>query len=214
MTSDKTQKANNRTLAILATVALLMFGFGYALVPLYDLICDVTGLNGKTGRTDVASAEAQNVDATRRVKVEFTGHTDSGLPWDFRPLVKKMEVTPGKLTLVKYYARNTGAEAITGQAVPSVAPNKAATYFKKVECFCFSEQTLQPGEEKEMPVRFIVDARLAQEVDTITLSYAFFNTDKVSARKYGGKEMAPNHEHDHHAKAHEASSDVPPINNM
>lgn len=212
MTEEKTRRANKRLIGVLATVAVLMFGFGYVLVPLYDLLCEVTGLNGKTGKTDIVAAEDQQQDVTRLVTVEFTGHTDTGLPWEFRALQKKMQVTPGKLMVAKYYARNTSNETITGQAVPSVAPNRAASHFKKVECFCFSKQTLKPGEAKEMTIRFIVDSRLAKEVDTITLSYAFFNTDKVSARKYGGKAMTVSR--DHHLDVQKVTSDVQPINKM
>lgn len=212
MTMEKTRRANRRLLAILATVSVLMFGFGYALVPLYDLLCEVTGLNGKTGRTDVIAAESGEIDNSRQITVEFTGHTDTGLPWEFRPMQKKILVTPGQMTLVAYLARNTSEETITGQAIPSVAPNKAASHFKKVECFCFSQQTLQPGETKEMPVRFVVDSKLAKEVDTITLSYAFFNTDKVSARRYGGEEISSDNNHQVHV--HDAKAEVQPVNKM
>lgn len=200
MDMNDRRQANRRTLIKLSLVAVAMFGFGYALVPLYDLLCDVTGLNGKTGRTDTAQVQAQQPDMSRTVIVEFTGHVSTGLPWEFRPLQKSMKVVPGKVMVAKYIARNSSGEAITGQAIPSVAPGKAASHFKKIECFCFSQQTLQPGEEKEMPVQFIVDTRLAPEVDRITLSYAFFNTDKVSAKRYGGTAVAGDDtgSHDHH----------------
>lgn len=212
MTEEKTRQANNRLPKVLAVAAVLMFGFGYALVPLYDLLCDVTGLNGKTGKTDIVTAESEQKDITRLITVEFTSHTNTGLPWEFRALQKKMRVTPGKLMVAKYYARNTSNEIITGQAVPSVAPNRAASHFKKVECFCFSNQTLKPGEAKEMLIRFIVDSRLAKEVDTITLSYTFFNTDKVSAGKYGGKEMATSH--NHHVDVRKVVPDAQSVNKM
>lgn len=200
MEVENRRQANRRTLVKLSLVALAMFGFGYALVPLYDLLCDVTGLNGKTGRTDTAQVQTQQPDLTRTVVVEFTGHASTGLPWEFRPLQKSMQVVPGKVMVAKYFARNSSGEVITGQAIPSVTPGKAATHFKKIECFCFTQQTLKPGEEKEMPVQFIVDTRLAPEVDRITLSYAFFNTDKVSAKRYGGTAVAGDEaaSHDHH----------------
>lgn len=188
------QEANRRLLGILSIVAVLMFGFGYALVPLYSLLCDVTGLNGKTGRIDAAAMQTEKVDTSRVVTVEFIGQTQSGLPWEFRPLQKKLQVTPGKVMVVNYYAKNLSTEVVTGQAVPSVAPNRAASHFKKVECFCFSQQTLQPGEERKMPVRFVVDTKLAKDVETITLSYAFFNIDKGQAKKYDGQD---NHHHAH-----------------
>lgn len=200
-TSTRTQ-LNRRTAVKIAMVALAMFGFGYALVPLYDLACQALGLNGKTGRIEAASAPATPV--TRTVTVEFTGNATSGLPWEFRPLTKRIEVRPGDTVVVNYYVRNTAAETVTGQAVPSVAPSRAAPYFKKIECFCFTQQELKAGEVREMPVRFTVMPDLAPEVQTITLSYAFFNVDKVSARKYGGTAVPLEHRktHDHGTQDH------------
>lgn len=194
-----------RTATRLALVAVGMFGFGYLLVPLYDLACQALGLNGKTGRVE---AVAGPVDTRRTITVEFTGHASTGLPWEFRPLTKRLEVHPGETVVVKYYARNTAAETIVGQAVPSVAPGRAAPHFKKIECFCFTRQELAPGEAQEMPVRFTVSPELAPEVQTITLSYAFFNVDKASAAKYGGEPAppSPHHVHDHdHAPAGDKS---------
>lgn len=188
------QRDIRRTGLKLAAVALGMFAFGYALVPLYNVICDVTGLNGKTGRAEVQAENA--ADVSRWVTVEFTGNSMSGLPWEFRPQQKTLRVHPGQTAVAYYEARNTTAEAITGQAVPSVAPNKAAAHFKKIECFCFSRQTLAAQETRQMPVRFVVDANLPRDVHTVTLSYAFFNADQASARKYGGSAPAvATHEH-------------------
>jgi cytochrome c oxidase assembly protein subunit 11 len=179
-----------------------MFGVGYALAPLYDVLCDAMGLNGKTTR--VATMEPTGpVDATRTVTVELTGQAMAGLPWEFRPLTAKLDVHPGETVEVKYYARNRAAEAITGQAVPSVTPGRAASHFQKIECFCFSQQTLAAGEGREMPVRFTVSPKLNPDVHTITLSYAFFNTDKTQAARYGaspGKQAMPAQvQHAHHA---------------
>ena len=171
----------------LALTALGMFGFGYALVPLYDIACQVLGLNGKTGRIEAVTT---TVDTKRTIVVEFTGHATTGLPWEFRPMVKRLEVHPGQPVVVNYYARNTTSETLTGQAVPSVAPGQAAPHFKKIECFCFMRQELKPGEAREMPVQFTVLPDIAPDVRTITLSYAFFNADKSSADKYHG-ERAP-----------------------
>jgi cytochrome c oxidase assembly protein subunit 11 len=178
-----------------------MFLFGYALVPLYDVICQVTGLNGKTSRAE-ATVSAP-VDTTRWVTVEFLGNTTSGLPWEFRPLQKSMRVHPGEVAVAQYEARNIASEAITGQAVPSLAPSRAASHFKKIECFCFTQQKLAAGESRRMPVRFYVDPSLDRDVTTVTLSYAFFNADKVSAQKFGGSSSvtaAPAHSHEHHAE--------------
>jgi cytochrome c oxidase assembly protein subunit 11 len=185
MTSSTSQTArvNRRTAIKIGFIAIAMFGFGYALVPLYNLVCQVAGLNGKTGRLDATAVTAK--EPTRTVTVEFTGNATTGLPWEFRPMTKRVEVHPGETMLVRYYVRNTTNETLTGQAVPSVAPSRAAPYFKKIECFCFTQQQLKPGEAREMPVQFTILTDLAPDVQTITLSYAFFNVDKVSSHKYG-----------------------------
>jgi len=196
MSRQNPQRANRRVGLKLAGVALGMFVFGYALVPLYDVFCDVTGLNGKTGRAE--AKVSSTVDESRWVTVEFTGNSMNGLPWEFQSQQQTLRVHPGEVAVAYYEARNMATETITGQAVPSVAPNKAATYFKKIECFCFSQQQLKAGEQKVMPVRFVVSADLPKEVGTVTLSYAFFNADQVSAKKYGGS--APGISgHEHHS---------------
>ena len=191
--------AVRRTAMKLALVAVGMFGFGYLLVPLYDLACPALGINGKTGRGE---AVATTVDATRTITIEFTGHATTGLPWEFRPMTKRIDVHPGEMVLVKYYVRNTTDQRLIGQAVPSVAPNRAAPYFKKIECFCFTRQELKPGESREMPVQFTLLPDVAPDVTTITLAYSFFNVDKVSAQKYGG-DSAPDAAHD--ARTHGAA---------
>lgn len=172
------EQTNKKTGTRLLLVAVAMFGFGYALVPLYDLLCDVTGINGKTQRADISETKNQKIISDRIVKVEFTTMVNTNLPWQFKALQNKISVHPGELTTVKFLARNISDKVITGQAVPSVAPSKAANHFKKIECFCFTQQVLQPGEEKEMAVQFVVDSKLAPEVDTITLAYTFFNSAK------------------------------------
>jgi len=172
------EETNKKTAGRLLLVAVAMFGFGYALVPLYDLLCDVTGLNGKTQRSELAETKSLKVNTDRLVKVEFTTQVNTNLPWKFKALQGKISVHPGEMTTVKFLAKNLSSEAVTGQAIPSVAPSKAANHFKKIECFCFNQQTLQPGEEKEMAVQFVIDEKLAPGVDTITLAYTFFNSDK------------------------------------
>lgn len=212
-TSDKTREsalrtANSRLTRKLLLVTVAMFGFGFALVPLYSVFCQITGLNGKTQRIDAQAARDLAVDETRWVTVEFTANVNSGMPWEFKPKQTRMRVHPGEVNTAVYYARNTATEAITGQAVPSVAPGQAAAHFKKIECFCFDRQPLQAGEAKEMPVRFIVDRKLAPEVQTVTLSYTFFNVDAASAKKYGSSQPAyvPSGEHHHAAHAAEAGT--------
>jgi len=170
------------TLKALLAIAVLMAGFAFVLVPLYDVVCDITGLNGKTGVTttaDVASAESA-VDENRTVTVQFDGTVKSDLPWAFRPSQFSMEVQLGKLYHAEYYAKNTAAVEIIGQAVPSVAPAKASKYFNKTECFCFTEQLLKAGEEMQMPLTFIISSDLPDDVKLVTLSYTFFNKYHVT----------------------------------
>ncbi|MDH3672468.1 MAG: cytochrome c oxidase assembly protein [Gammaproteobacteria bacterium] len=178
--TDPLAKSNKRLVGILSLITLAMLGFGFALVPLYDLFCDVTGLNGKTGVADAKAVEASRVDTSRWVTVEFTSQVN-GLAWEFRPMQNKIRVHPGEAALVKYYAHNRGLETAAGNAVPSVSPGEAAAHFKKVQCFCFTRQELKAGESREMPVQFLVEYDLPKEVKTLTLSYVFFNADKTQA---------------------------------
>lgn len=167
-------KPNNKLVLGLVVLTFAMFGFGYALVPLYDVFCDITGLGGKTGRLSVEAAELAQTDESRSVTVEFVTNVNSALPWQFRPNVAKVKVHPGKETLVFFEAVNNESYPITGHAVPSVAPNAMARYLNKTECFCFTQQVLAAGETKIMPVRFIVDPDLPDHVRTLTLAYTFF----------------------------------------
>lgn len=167
--------ANKRIVTRLAVVVLAMFGFGFALVPLYDVFCNITGINGKTGRIAAEQALAGKVDENRLVTVEFLASVNSDLPWEFRPLVRKVRVHPGEITEVKYFASNRTGDSVVGQAIPSLAPGLAAKYFNKTECFCFTRQTLGPNEGKEMPLRFVVDPELPEEVRTVSLSYTFYS---------------------------------------
>jgi len=165
---------NRSTAFTLVMVSIAMFGFGYALVPLYDVFCDLTGLNGKTGVITVSEANILAADTSRMVTVEFDTNVSSKLPWEFRPEKRTMKVHPGEVYEAKFHVTNLADHAITGQAVPSVAPAKASLYFNKTECFCFSQQVLASGESKEMPVRFIVDPAMPESVELLTLSYTFF----------------------------------------
>jgi len=183
MATDGRKQANQRVVKRLGIAALLMFGFGFALVPLYDVFCEITGLNGKAGRLAQEEALSQKVDEDRLVTVEFLATVHSDLPWEFKPMVRKIKVHPGEITEVNYYARNKTDELVAGQAVPSLAPGLAAKYFSKTECFCFTRQALGPGEGKEMPLRFIVDPALPENVRTVSLSYTFYQTEAVAADK-------------------------------
>jgi cytochrome c oxidase assembly protein subunit 11 len=171
-------RSNRRLLIVLLAVAVGMFGFGYALVPVYNMFCKLTGLNGKTGRISENAAVLAQVDRGRSVTVEFVTTLNASLPWDFYGKVRKMQVHPGEINQTSFYARNNADHTIVGQAIPSVSPGLAAQYFNKTECFCFTQQTLKAGEARDMRVRFVVDARLPRNIDTITLSYTFFDTDR------------------------------------
>ena len=163
-----------KTAARLALVAIVMFGFGYAMVPLYDVICEITGLNGKTGRLTEKQAESSQLDQDRLVTIQFDTNVNSELPWKFGSMAKKMQIHPGEVNEAIFFAENLSTQTITGQAVPSVASAEASLYFKKTECFCFTQQSLGPGERIEMPVRFIVDPKLPERISMLTLSYTFF----------------------------------------
>jgi len=173
MTGSDKDRANRRSAARLGVVVLAMFGFGFALVPLYDVFCQITGLNGKTGVVDARSLE-RGYDASRLVTVEFVGSVNSSLPWEFSPVRYKMQVHPGKVYDAAFVARNLAAQTRTGQAVPSVAPAAASRYFNKTECFCFTAQVFSAGEERQLPLQFVIDRGLPAGIRTVTLSYTFF----------------------------------------
>ena len=162
---------NRRLFTRLALVAVGMFGFGYALVPFYYQICAAWGVNS-FGELRAEPVNTQ-VDASRTVTIELDANAP-GLPWRFKPLVRHIDVHPGQLATVEYEVVNERAAIVTGQAVPSYGPALAGEYFKKLECFCFTQQTLAPGETRRMLVLFVVDPKLPKDVNTITISYTFF----------------------------------------
>jgi len=165
----------------LVGVALVVFLLTFSLVPLYRIACEkVFGVRLERGPGVQAAAGAAT--APRTVRVEFDGGVNSQLPWSFHPEQLTMDVVPGELNEALYFARNDGASAVVGSAVPSVAPARASGYFSKTECFCFTAQTLQAGEKRDMPVRFIVDPDLPADIRTITLSYTFFKNDALSSQ--------------------------------
>ena len=170
---NSNQAGNSKVVTRLILLVVGMFGFGFALVPLYDVFCDVTGLNGKTsGR--VAVIDSVQIDDKREIKVEFLASLNENMPWEFRPLQDSVTVHPGQPTKVDFIARNMTNKDMTGQAIPSVSPGLAAKYFQKTECFCFTEQLLKAGEEKIMPLLFVVDPSITKDVHEISLSYTFF----------------------------------------
>ncbi len=169
-----------RTVKKLVLVVFAMFGFGFALVPLYDVFCDITGLNGKTNTSGVAYT-ATRIDKSRLIKVQFITRNAQGVPWKFEPVINEINVHPGEMKLVKFYAKNLSQHDIVGQAVPSVSPGQGANYFNKIECFCFTQQPLKAGEDVEMALQFYVDLELPDEINTLTLSYTLYDiTDKKS----------------------------------
>lgn len=205
MSETSSRQANRRTARRLVLAAVAMFGFGFALWPLYNVFCEVTGLNGKTGR--VAEAEALQMGASdeaaeaRYVTVLFDANVDPKLPWQFQPKERQMRVQVGEMTDALYLAFNRDDDTIVGQAVPSVAPGEASRHFSKIECFCFTEQTLAGGETQEMPVNFIVGPDLPEDIEVLTLSYTFYRNDAATDAVHG---MAQ-HDHGPHGPSSEST---------
>jgi cytochrome c oxidase assembly protein subunit 11 len=172
----------------LVVVTALMFGFGYSLVPLYRKICEITGVNNLTQTDEAAAkfAKSTQVDMSRTITVEFDGNARG--PWRFMPAVHSLKVHPGELTTMTYEIANQQPRAMEAQAIPSYAPMTATPYFRKIECFCFKQQELGPNEAKQFPVVFVIDPKLPKNVDTITLSYTFF---EVGGPKTAGVAAAP-----------------------
>ncbi|MEQ6435000.1 cytochrome c oxidase assembly protein [Comamonas sp. w2-DMI] len=176
-------KENAKMVGKLLSVALGMFAFGYVLIPIYKHICEVTGINilslserevpgaGAAGRNVKLPSNSQ-VDTSRTITVEFDANARG--PWQFKPAVHSLQVHPGEMATVMYEFQNVQDRTMSAQAIPSYAPRQATAFFNKIECFCFSQYTLQPGEKREWPVVFVIDPRLSKDVRTITLSYTFF----------------------------------------
>jgi cytochrome c oxidase assembly protein subunit 11 len=172
------QRENSRMVGKLAVITVAMFAFGYALVPIYRTICEMTGINvlalGEqvlSGQKSAVPANTQ-VDTSRTITVEFDANSRG--PWDFKPAQRSVQVHPGELTTVMYEFQNIQNRRMSAQAIPSYAPQQASAHFNKLECFCFNQYTLEPGEKKSWPVVFVIDPKLSKDVRTITLSYTFF----------------------------------------
>ena len=189
------QRDNRGLLRKLAVIAALMFGFGYALVPLYKSICEALGINvlslserQNSGLANPADGRNTQIDRARTITVEFDANARG--PFDFKPATRSLQVHPGELTTVMYEFRNTQTRSLAAQAIPSYAPKQAMAYFNKLECFCFNEYTLAPGESKQWPVVFVIDPKLPKDVKTITLSYTFFEVaGKSLAQAAKGKAL-------------------------
>ena len=170
---NKATQANRTLLLKLGVVVVVMFAFGFALVPFYDQICKATGLRNIAAPDEVTNTQ---VDATRTVRIELDANLNK-LAWQFRPLTRVVSVHPGEVAQVVYEVMNTTNRPMTGQAIPSYGPQLAGEYFKKLDCFCFSKQSFGPHETRQMPVVFVIDPKLPQDVGTITLSYTFFEVE-------------------------------------
>jgi cytochrome c oxidase assembly protein subunit 11 len=170
------------TAAKLAVVAVLMFAFVFVvMVPLYDVLCDVLGINGKTNGQAYTAVSAE-VDTSREIKIQFMTSNNAGMPWEFGPSVTAMKVNPGAVNDTVFYASNPLPNAMVAQAIPSISPARAAEYFHKTECFCFNQQPLAGKSSAQMPLQFIVDQNLPADIKTITLSYTIFDvTDMASS---------------------------------
>lgn len=177
--------ANRRMLGRLSVFAVVMFGFGFAMVPFYEKLCEVTGINNFI--RPAAAVTNTQIDTSRWITLEFDANTHD-MPWKFGPLTRSVRVHPGEMIQVSYEIQNTGSNAVVGQAIPSYGPKAAAEHVKKLECFCFRQQALAPGERREMPVQFVVDAALPKDVTTVTLSYTFFEVKGGNTQQ--GKDRA------------------------
>lgn len=178
---EKIEKKHRKTSLLLVGLVIGMFGFGFALIPLYNLYCQVTGLKNSG---EIFSESSAEIDNSRQVTVQFDTTVNDGLPWKFKPLTREVKVHPGEITEVSFLVKNLSDEDIVGQAIPSVTPWFANGFFHKMECFCFSNQPLKAGESKEMPLRFYVSNDLPKDISVLNLSYTFLNTSKESAAKY------------------------------
>ena len=174
MNEGNQSRSNSKVLWPVVLVTIAMFGFGFALVPLYDVFCELTGLNGKV-KTEAQAEVGFTVDKSRWVTVELVTTVNGDMPLGFRAETTKLRVHPGEYQTVKFFGINQSALTMVGRAIPSIAPGWATQFLKKTECFCFSEQTFEPHKEREMPVRFVIDPALTGTVADLTLSYTFFD---------------------------------------
>lgn len=169
--TESLSQANVVILKKLLFFSVIMFAFGYALVPMYEKFCEVAGINNQ--RLPVIQENVPEVDMSRMIAIEFDTNV-RGMLWKFKPLQSKVEIHPGELVEVMYEIKNESDHEVTGKAIPSYSPRNLDQYLKKIECFCFTMQTLKPGEVRQMPVKFFVNPQLPAEIDTVTISYTFF----------------------------------------
>lgn len=180
--TQPTSGSSNRPLTVkLLLAVVLMFGFGFALVPLYDVMCQQLGINGKTNEVAAIQPQGMQIDESRTIRVEFMAHISHNMPWRFVPKLTHIDVHPGQVIQTAYLADNLSSSDLVGQAVPSVSPGQGATYFNKIECFCFSQQPLMAKAHAEMPLIFYIEPDIPDTIHTLTLSYTLYNmTDKAA----------------------------------
>ena len=177
---DEQAQSNNKLTLKLFAAVLAMFGFGFALVPLYDVMCDTLGINGKTNSEASIQPQGMVPDTSRVIRVEFMAHLNQGIPWEFEPEEQYLDVHPGQVIQTAFVAKNNSSTAIIGQAVPSVSPGLGASYFNKIECFCFNHQPLESLATAEMPLIFYIEPDIPDTIHTLTLSYTLYDiTNKV-----------------------------------
>ena len=180
--------SNKKILISLCCVTLSMFGFGFAMIPLYNVLCKNLGINGKTDKN--AYLTSNEIDLSRRIRVEFMTNNNNYLPWDFYPRLQHIQLHPGENILVYFSAKNNSKFPMTVQAIPSVSPGLAARYLKKTECFCFTQQTFNPGQHRDMPVLFHIDPHIPKNINIITLAYTLFDTTHIKQLKLGAQSLA------------------------
>lgn len=180
--TSNVKQSNRKLVLILCASVVGMFGFGFALVPLYDVMCDVLGINGKTNTVSAIQPQGMVPDASRTIRVELMAHISPDMPWTFVPQSRVIDVHPGQVIQTAYLASNQSHSSLIGQAVPSVSPGLGASYFNKIECFCFNQQPLEANAQAEMPLIFYIEPDIPDSIHTLTLSYTLFNiTTKKSS---------------------------------
>lgn len=179
-------KKQKRLVIILTTFVVLMFGFGYAMVPLYNVLCKQLGINGKTGGQVVL--DDTGIDESRTITVQFLATTNAYIPWEFRPRLRTIRMHPGENKAVAYFAKNNTDHEMTVQAIPSVTPSGAAKFLKKTECFCFTQQKMKGQEEMDWPLLFHIDKNVPKNIHTITLAYTLFDVTQSHAKVIESKQ--------------------------
>lgn len=178
---NELKSKNRKLITKLLIGTVLMFGFGFALVPLYDVMCQALGINGKTNEVAAIQPATMKIDESRTIRVQFMAHISQGMPWEFVPQVSHMDVHPGQVIQTAFIANNLSAHKLVGQAVPSVSPGQGATYFNKIECFCFNQQPLAAKSNAEMPLIFYIEPDIPDSIHTLTLSYTLYDISNNSA---------------------------------